>query len=47
MCRDGQLDRAVEPYRGRMRYRYFVRRELAGPIVDLERAFHDDGETVS
>lgn len=36
----GELERAGEPFRGRVRYRYF-RRPLDGPSADLERAFHD------
>jgi acetylornithine deacetylase len=35
-----ELDRRGEPFKGKLRYRYF-RRGLEGPIVDLERAFHE------
>jgi hypothetical protein len=41
MVARGQLDRAGEPFRGRLRYRYFRKRALEGPIADLERAYHD------
>ena len=47
MLRAGQLDRVKEPFRQTGRYRYFRRRGLEGPIADLERAFHDDGEAVA
>lgn len=41
----GQLGREHEPTeRTRPRWRYFRRRDLAGPIADLERAYHDDRE---
>ena len=41
----GQLDRDRDGWwRGRSVYRYSRKRDLTGPIVDLERAFHD-GET--
>jgi hypothetical protein len=42
LVRSGRLERVAEPWRGRVRYRYFRRRGLSGPIADLERAFHDD-----
>lgn len=42
-----QLEREPEPFRGKVRYRYFQRRGLEGPIADLERAFHNDGETAA
>jgi hypothetical protein len=42
LVRDGRLERIAEPWRGRVRYRYFRRRGLSGPIADLERAFHDE-----
>jgi hypothetical protein len=47
MFKAGQLEREPEPepVRGKtVRYRYFRKRTLDGPITDLERAFHDDGE---
>jgi hypothetical protein len=43
----GQLDRVPEQFRGRVRYRYFRKHKLDGPIAELERAFHDDSETVA
>jgi hypothetical protein len=42
LVRNGQLERAAESWRGKVRYRYFRRRGLSGPIADLDRAFHDD-----
>jgi hypothetical protein len=39
----GDLDRAAEEWRGKIRYRYFHRTELDGPIADLARAFEDEG----
>jgi hypothetical protein len=39
-----ELDREPETFRKtRTRYRYFQRTSLDGPIVDLERAFHENG----
>jgi hypothetical protein len=39
-----ELDRLGEPFKGKVRYRYF-RRGLEGPIVDLERAFHEHSDS--
>ena len=47
LLRDGQLDREAETFnKTHMRYRYFRRRELEGPIAELEQAYQDepDGE---
>lgn len=49
MCRQGQLEREPETFNvNHLRYRYFRRRGLEGPIADLERALSDvpasDGE---
>jgi hypothetical protein len=45
MLRDGQLERKSETFnKTHMRYRYFRRRGLEGPIADLERAYRDDSE---
>jgi hypothetical protein len=46
LVRTGQLERNAEPWRGRVRYRYFRRRGLSGPIADLERAFQEDDEYI-
>jgi len=41
----GELQRKLEPNtRGRTRYRYFRNTHLSGPIVDLERTFHEPTE---
>jgi hypothetical protein len=41
----GQLERVGEPAcNGQTRYRYFRKRGLDGPIADLDRAYHHDGE---
>jgi hypothetical protein len=42
MLRAGQLERVAETFKNKTRFRYFRKRGLDGPIVDLERAFHDD-----
>jgi hypothetical protein len=42
MVREGQLDRISELFQGKPRYRYSHKRRLEGPIVELERAYHDD-----
>lgn len=34
-----EVDREAEDWQSRKRWRYFARRELDGPIADLERAF--------
>jgi hypothetical protein len=47
MFRDGQIEREPETFRNKLRYRYTRKRGLAGPIADLERAYHDDGEAVA
>lgn len=47
MFQQGHLDRIVESYRNKPRYRYFRKAGLDGPIADLERAYHDNGETVA
>ncbi len=46
MFSEGQLERVEETFRNKPRYRYFRKRGLDGPIVDLERAYHheDGGE---
>jgi hypothetical protein len=45
MLRDGQLERESETFnKTHMRYRYFRRRGLEGPIAGLERAYRDDSE---
>ncbi len=47
MLRTGQLEREPEAFKGKTRYRYYFRKSvLDGPIVELERAYHeDDGAT--
>ena len=40
----GELQREAEDFQGKVRYRWFRRRGLDGPIADLERAYHDDEE---
>ncbi len=41
----GELQRKLEPNtRGSTRYRYFRNTHLSGPIVDLERTFHEPTE---
>ena len=48
MWKEGNLDRAGEgmtPGSKRIVHRYFVRRALEGPIVDLERTFHEEPVT--
>lgn len=35
----GQLDRVSEPFRGKVRHRYFCARLPDGPIADLQRAY--------
>ena len=41
----GELQRKLEPNtRGRTRYRYFRNTHLSGPIVALERTFHEPTE---
>jgi hypothetical protein len=43
LYRAGQSTREPETFgKTRTRYRYSVRRELRGPIVDLERAYSDE-----
>jgi hypothetical protein len=42
MFHAGQLERVAESFKNKTRYRYFRKRGLNGPIVDLERAYHDD-----
>jgi hypothetical protein len=45
LFRNGHVEREPETFnKTRTRYRYFRKRGLAGPIVDLERAYHDDTE---
>jgi len=44
MFRGGQLDRVEDPFKNKVRYRYFRKSGLEGPIVNLERAYHDDDE---
>jgi hypothetical protein len=47
MWKEGNLDRAGEPMAPgsqRMVFRYWVRRELEGPIAELERAFREGEE---
>jgi hypothetical protein len=45
MHRAGHLDRVEEPAPGcRIRHRYFRKRALDGPIVELERAYQEGGE---
>jgi hypothetical protein len=44
MFHAGQLERAEETFKNKPRYRYFRKRGLDGPIVDLERAYHHDDE---
>lgn len=39
---EGELDREPEHFQGKIRYRFFRNTNLAGPIADLERTFHDD-----
>jgi hypothetical protein len=44
MWKERDLDRAGEPMSpgsSRMVYRYFIRRELEGPIADLDAAFRE------
>jgi hypothetical protein len=46
LFRDGQLKREAETFnKTHTRYRYFRRRGLEGPIVDLEQAYHDEPVT--
>lgn len=45
MLAAGQLEREGEEFRGRLRYRFFRKAGLSGPIADLERVYNDDGET--
>jgi hypothetical protein len=48
MLNAGQLERSPETFRKtRTRYRFTRKRGLDGPIVDLERAYHDDREARS
>jgi hypothetical protein len=42
LFRDGQLERVAEEFKGKTRYRYLRKRALEGPIVELERAYHDE-----
>ena len=45
LFRKGHVEREPETFnKTRTRYRYFRNRGLVGPIVDLERAYHDDTE---
>jgi hypothetical protein len=45
MHRAGHLERVAEPAPGaNIRHRYFCKRTLDGPIVDLERAYQEGGE---
>jgi hypothetical protein len=43
MHKAGQLDREGEQWHSRIRYRYFCKRTLEGPIADLQAAL-DEGE---
>jgi hypothetical protein len=46
--REQELDRKPETFRkAHMRYRYFKRLTLDGPIADLDRAFHGDEEVTA
>jgi hypothetical protein len=45
MFHAGQLERVAESFKNKTRYRYFRKRGLDGPIVDLERAYHEGGES--
>jgi hypothetical protein len=48
MISSGRLDRVNDPFRNKPRWRYFLLTpSLDGPIADLERAYHDDGEAVA
>ena len=38
-----EIDREPETFRSQVRYRYF-KRALEGPIVELDRVFHENGE---
>lgn len=40
----GQLERQPQVFRGKVRYRYFRKRGLEGPIADLERAYYAEAE---
>lgn len=44
LFREGQLERVAETFKGKPRFRYFRKRALEGPIVDLERAYHEEGD---
>lgn len=45
MHRAGQLEgESDDSFRGKLRYRYFRKRPLEGPIADLERAYLDNGD---
>jgi hypothetical protein len=44
MFHGGQLERVEETFRNKPRHRYFRKRGLDGPIVDLDRAYHDEEE---
>ena len=37
----GQLERTEESFQGKLRYRYARKRDLEGPISELERAYHE------
>lgn len=39
MFKEGKLQREGEQWHSRIRYRYYVPRELEGPIADLQRQF--------
>jgi hypothetical protein len=41
MLHADQLERVAEPFKGSVRYRYFRKQGLDGPIAGLERAYHD------
>jgi ribonuclease D len=45
MLRAGQLEREAETFnKTHTRYRYFRKRTLEGPIIDLERTYQEGGE---
>jgi hypothetical protein len=47
MVASGQLGREPEEFRGKVRYRYFAKRTLEGPIVALDDALGVDGHGVA
>jgi hypothetical protein len=43
LFKEGQLEREPDEACKKLRYRYFRKRRLEGPIVDLERVYHENG----